>query len=51
MEIKIEPGDYRIRVYSCNLKSAYNENPKDFYKIEIWKEVFSNRVVLKRYID
>ncbi|MFC4739436.1 hypothetical protein ACFO3U_05470 [Flavobacterium ponti] len=51
METKIENGDYRIRVYSSNLKSAYDENPKDFYKIEMWKESYKEREVLKRYQD
>ena len=37
METNIENGDNRICVYSCNLNSAYDENPKDYYKIEMWK--------------
>lgn len=49
-EIEIENGEYRVRVYSINLESAYNEIPNDTYKIEIWKEVYSERNVLKRYL-
>ncbi|ABQ05865.1 hypothetical protein [Flavobacterium johnsoniae] len=49
LEEKIEIGNYRVRVYFNNLKSAYFENPKDYYKIEMWKDVFSDRHVLKRF--
>lgn len=38
--IKITPGLYRIRVYSLNLDSDYNDedDANDRYKIEIWPE-------------
>ena len=49
METEIENGEYRVRIYSINLESACDENPKDSYKIEMWKEVYSERTVLKRY--
>ncbi|TXF79233.1 hypothetical protein [Chryseobacterium sp.] len=49
LEIQIENGEYRIRVYSLNLESAYDEVPNDSYKIEMWKEVYSDRNVLKRF--
>lgn len=49
LEEKIEIGIYRVRVYFKNLESAYSENPEDFYKIEIWKDIFSDRKVLKRF--
>ncbi|WP_433811110.1 hypothetical protein [Flavobacterium johnsoniae] len=49
LEEKIEIGNYRVRVYFNNLKSAYFENPKDYYKIEMWKDIFSDRHVLKRF--
>ena len=51
LESKIENGDYRLRVYSSNLKSVYDEIPNDFYNVEIWKEDYSDRKVLKRYIE
>lgn len=50
LNVEIEPGEYRVRVYSNNLENAYDENPKDFYQIEMWKEKYSERVVLKRYL-
>ncbi|MDC7997695.1 hypothetical protein [Gilvibacter sediminis] len=49
METAIENGDYRVRVYSKNLNTAYEKNPNDTYKIEMWKEVYSERKVLKRF--
>jgi hypothetical protein len=51
METEIDNGEYRVRVYSINLNTAYEENPKDSYKIEIWKEAYSDRKVLKRFED
>lgn len=51
IETEIENGEYRIRVYSLNLETAFNENPNDCYKIEMWKEVYSTRNVLKRYTE
>lgn len=50
LETEIEKGVYRVRVYSNNLKAAYYKNLTDFYKIEMWKEAFSGRNVLKRYL-
>ncbi|MBG42977.1 MAG: hypothetical protein CL530_03315 [Aequorivita sp.] len=49
METQIENGEYRVRVYSINLKTAYEQNPNDTYKIEMWKEAYSERKVLKRF--
>ncbi|WP_304192610.1 hypothetical protein [Phenylobacterium aquaticum] len=48
LNVAIEPGEYRVRVYSNNLEKAYDENPEDTYQIELWKENYSDRVVLKR---
>ncbi len=50
LETVIEKGDYRVRVYFLNLNSANDEIPIDFYKIEMWKEVYSERNVLKQYV-
>ncbi|MBZ4043785.1 hypothetical protein [Flavobacterium hibisci] len=50
METEIENGDYRVRVYSINLETGYNEFPGDTYKIEMWKEPYSERDVLKRFL-
>jgi transcription elongation factor Elf1 len=51
METEIDNGEYRVRVYSINLNTAYEENSKDSYKIEMWKEAYSDRKVLKRFED
>lgn len=51
IEIEIENDEYRVRVYSINLASAYDEIPADNYKIEMWKEVYSERNVLKRHLE
>ena len=48
-EANIDNGEYRVRVYSMNLATGHSENPKDSYKIEIWKESFTERQVLKRF--
>jgi hypothetical protein len=50
METRIDIDEYRMRVYSINLNSAYDENPNDSYKIEMWKEKYSERSVLKRFL-
>lgn len=49
LETKIENGDYRVIIYSYNLESSDTDDPKDFYKIEMWKEKFKERIVLKNY--
>lgn len=51
LETNVDIGEYRVRVYSSNLASSYDENPVDSYKIEMWKEDFSERNVLKRYLE
>lgn len=49
LEAKVQPGSYRVRVYSSNLASVTDDNGDDFYKIEIWPAERSDRLVLKRY--
>jgi len=51
IETEIENGEYRVRVYSLNIDSVYDEIPNDTYKIEMWKEVYSERNVLKRHLE
>ncbi|WP_369765222.1 hypothetical protein [Flavobacterium sp. WC2429] len=51
IEVEIENGAYIIRVYSLNLETAFDENPSDYYKIEMWKEINSKRNVLQRYTE
>lgn len=50
-ETEVENGEYRVRVYSFNLETAYTESPSDYYKIEMWKEIKSKRNVLKRHSE
>lgn len=50
LEISIESGFYRIRVYSSNLSSVVGDEGDDYYKIEIWKDDNLERKVLKRYV-
>ena len=49
VELEIEKGFYRARIYSISLESAFTSKPKDYYRIELWKEEFNERVVLKKY--
>ena len=49
LEINIEPGIYRVRVYSSNLASVEGDEGDDYYKIEIWPDVEMGRKVLKQY--
>lgn len=50
LEINLEPGIYRFRVYSSNLASYDGDNGDDFYKIEVWRSSFIDKKVLKRYL-
>lgn len=47
LELKVVPGDYRVRIYSENLDSVIGDEGDDFYLVEIWKQLFSERLVLK----
>ncbi|MDO3645016.1 hypothetical protein [Mucilaginibacter sp. L3T2-6] len=51
LEVKINPGHYRVRVYSANLASVNGDKGDDFYHIEIWPDKNPERKVLKRYIS
>ncbi|NOT51043.1 MAG: hypothetical protein HOP10_07175 [Chitinophagaceae bacterium] len=48
LEISVDPGVYRIRIYSSNLGSVIGDEGDDFYLLEIWKQNFTDRLVLKR---
>jgi hypothetical protein len=39
LEISVEPGTYRVRVYSSNLASVEGDEGDDYYKIEIWPDI------------
>jgi len=50
LEVKVNPGKYRVRIYSLNLDSvAGNDEGDDHYKIEIWPDVNMERTILKQY--
>lgn len=48
-ETNIDPGYYRVRVYSSNLDILDEDEGGDFYKIEIWKDKKTEILVLKNY--
>jgi hypothetical protein len=49
LEIKVKPGNYRVRVYSSNLASVIDDDGDDYYKIEIWSDDNVERKVLKQW--
>lgn len=52
LELKVNLGKYRVRVYSSNLASANidEDEGNDYYKIEIWPDSNIERKVLKQYM-
>lgn len=48
LEIKLDPGTYRVRVYSTGLETVEFDEGDDFYKIEIWRQEYTARKVLKK---
>ncbi|QHS57691.1 hypothetical protein GWR56_19870 [Mucilaginibacter sp. 14171R-50] len=49
LELRVEIGLYRVRIYSCNLASVDGDEGEDYYKIEIWPDAKMERKVLKQY--
>ena len=49
LEVEVDPGFYRARIYSSNLASVDGDEGDDFYRIEIWPDENMERKVLKRY--
>lgn len=49
LQINIDPGTYRVRVYSSNFASVIDDDGDDFYKIEVWPSEEVERLVLKQY--
>lgn len=51
LEINIAPGRYRVRIYSSNLKNTDIDEDEgdDYYKIEMWPDTSTDRIVLKHY--
>lgn len=50
LEVKVKPGNYRVRVYSSNLASVIDDDGDDYYKIEMWPDDNMERKVLKKYV-
>lgn len=52
LEMNVNPGNYRVRIYSSNLSSVVDEDEEgdDTYKIEVWQDDNMERKVLKRYV-
>jgi hypothetical protein len=49
LEVKVNPGKFRARVYSLNLTSVVDDSGDDFYRIEMWPDTDMERSVLKQY--
>lgn len=49
LEIKVEKGAYRIRVYGANFASVVGDDGEDFYRLEIWSASYEKRKVMKKY--
>ena len=49
LQINIDPGTYRVRIYSSNFTSVIDEDGDDFYRIEVWLSEEVERLVLKQY--
>lgn len=49
LEIKVEKGAYRVRLYGANFASVVGDEGDDFYRLEIWATPYEKRNVLKKY--
>lgn len=49
LEVKVNPGKYRARIYSLNLASVIGDSGNDYYRIELWPDIDMQRSVLKQY--
>ncbi|WP_026992075.1 hypothetical protein [Flavobacterium subsaxonicum] len=49
LEIKVDAGIYKVRIYSSNLRSVEDDEGDDYYKIEIWPDADMAINVLKNY--
>jgi hypothetical protein len=47
--IKVEPGIYRVRVYSGKLDTVEDEQGEDYYRIVIWNDTPCQPRVLKQW--
>jgi hypothetical protein len=49
LELFVDPGIYKVRIYSSNLSSVEGDEGNDFYNVEIWPDTEMVRRVLKRF--
>jgi hypothetical protein len=54
LSLQLNPGKYRVRIYSSNLASVKepdlaDDTDDDYYRIELWKSDDMDRKVLKYY--
>jgi len=49
LEVNVDPGYYRTRIYSSNLSSVDGDEGDDYYRVEIWPDTYMERKVIKRY--
>lgn len=49
LQINMEPGAYRARIYSLNFASVVEDDGDDFYRIEVWPSKVAERTVLKHF--
>jgi hypothetical protein len=48
-EKQINPGHYRVRVYSSNLASVEGDEGEDYYRVEVWGSDPIGKNLLKEY--
>jgi hypothetical protein len=51
LEITLNPGTYRVRIYSANLRVADGDEVEgtDRYEIDIWPALYTSRKVIKQF--
>jgi hypothetical protein len=49
LEFVVEPGEYRVRVYTIDFAVPTGDDYYGIYSIEMWQQDFSERRVLKKY--
>lgn len=50
LEVKVNPGSYRVRVCISNLQQYDEENENDYYTIEIWPDKNLEVRLLKKFV-
>jgi len=49
MSLRVKPGSYKVRIYMSNLIDTDEDESTDYYKIEIWPDSATRKVVLKEH--